>query len=222
MMIEFSANTFQRLQGIKKPDETTELVVRRLLDFFDSKSSPASPESKQEIDDFATAGGVESTSASSESIDDYGSLNWLDDGMEKYEKFLENAKKDPKIFPHTAIPDLKHTKCYSIKIGDTKIPKPNWNSAVRTILKQVTARGITITSPYFHGLKISDENQSLHGFKYISEIGKSVQGADANQTARALFDMAREYDILVEVSFQWRAKPSVKNPGLRGVIAFSS
>ena len=208
-MIEFSANTFRRLQGITKPDETTELVVRRLLDFFDSKSSPASTEPKSETNE-----------------PDWSKLNeaFTIEAFEKDEKLritvLENAKKAPMIFPHTAIPPLRHTKCLSVKIDGEKFPKPRWNLAIRTILKQVEAS--SITSSYFHRLRIMDGERYDQGWNYISEIDKSVQGTDADTSGKAFFAIAEEYQIPVEVSFQWRENSDADQPGLRGVIAFPS
>jgi hypothetical protein len=71
---------------------------------------------------------------------------------------------------------------------------------------------------YFHGLQIKDGKVTDKGFKFIEKINKSVQGVDANVAARAICEIAHEYNLFVEIEFQWRVNDKSVEPGRRGIL----
>jgi hypothetical protein len=216
MMIEISEKTLQRLQNIRRHDETIELVVRRLLDAVEKESLPINIKHKKVKNSLNSPKiGLSHPHFDAEQFDKDHEKN-----IKLDRTFLENSWEERVTYPYGALPSLTHTICKCITVNNEELEKPNWLSAVRAIFQEIGSSNIE--TPHFHGLQVVDGKRNDSGFNYIPEIDKSVQGADANQTARAIFDMAEEYQIPIKIYFQWKKNGKVKYPGRHGVIAFPS
>jgi hypothetical protein len=126
----------------------------------------------------------------------------------------------PQHFKTGAPPDLTHTKVLSVKIGRITLNKPNWNGLLFEIIRRVNGR-----------LDNNDEAKRLilvnfvrgkkedEGYRFIPEVGLSVQGQDANSSWRIASHIAQQVGIPIEVEFLWRNKEGASFPGVTGRLS---
>jgi len=118
-------------------------------------------------------------------------------------------------------PDLKHTKLLNGRFAGQAPGRTNWNELVRMAhiialnkigeidqLKDLTLARIVA------GYK-DDE-----GYSYIADSGFSIQGVDANDAWRILFDLARKLDVALCADFKWREKEGAAFPGKKARLTW--
>lgn len=122
-------------------------------------------------------------------------------------------------------PTLTHTKILAIEFCGRSLDhaQTNWNgllnAAVREAkykMKSAAELKQIVTIPYIDGKK-TDE-----GFRYLSDLGISIQGQDANGAWKAAFYIARKLDLSLSVTFVWREKEGAAFPGSTGQLSTSS
>ena len=219
--IEISEDTFKRLRMAARPDETSELVIKRLLDQneTDGKQAP--------IKKMPTAGQGQNGSPST-------SQSEFTDKLNDYEKRLSGnissslsaPSKDDKIhsFKSGQIPhSVTHTKIFEATINSETVSPAalSWTPLICEILKEIHKSGqFTMTDPY-PDLAICSGCKTDKGYKYIPEIDCSVQGVDANKALRCVTRLAQKYSISVTILFGWRDKKDALHPGEFGQIIFT-
>ena len=114
-------------------------------------------------------------------------------------------------------PDLTHTKVLSVAIEGTPLTTRNWNGLLFEMVRRAKDRlsngdeaNRLIIVNFVHGRK-DDE-----GYRFIPEVGLSVQGQDANAAWMGAYHIARQLGIQVNVEFLWRAKQGAAFPGATG------
>jgi hypothetical protein len=132
------------------------------------------------------------------------------------------ATREPaaQTFNPNSPPDLRFTKVLQIKIGGVAVRKPTWNGLLNEMVQRCRGR-ITgaddarrlILVNFVSGQK-EDE-----GFRFIPEVGLSIQGQDANAAWRSASHLGRQLGIAVEVAFVWRHKEGAAYPGITGCLA---
>jgi len=132
----------------------------------------------------------------------------------------KQAEDHPKRFNASAPPELTHTKLLSAKLDGTPLPKPNWNGLLFALARRTEDRlkngeeaNRLIIVNFVSGRK-EDE-----GYRFIPEIGLSVQGQDANNAWRGACHIAKQLGIPLEVEFLWRNKEGAAFPGETGLIS---
>jgi hypothetical protein len=55
-----------------------------------------------------------------------------------------------------------------------------------------------------------------NGYKYLSDVGLSVQGQDANGAWRAIAHLGLALKLPLEVQFSWQDNPKAANPSQSG------
>lgn len=126
----------------------------------------------------------------------------------------------PQHFKTGAPPDLTHTKVLSVKIGGIPLKKPNWNGLLFEVIRRANgrlgnndnAKRIMLVN-FVHGQK-EDE-----GYRFIPEVGLSVQGQDANSAWRGASHIAQQIGIPIEAEFLWRNKEGASFPGVTGRLS---
>ena len=133
---------------------------------------------------------------------------------------VAQTAEGPRPFSAASPPDLTHTKVLSVKLGGTPLTKANWNGLLFEIIRRAKdrlsseddARRLIIVK-FVHGKK--DEE----GYRFIPEVGLSVQGQDANSAWRGACHIAQQLGIPVNVEFLWRAKEGAAFPGVTGRLS---
>jgi hypothetical protein len=219
---ELSEATLNRLHAMKRPDETIELVIRRLIDHYESNEDHQTlPQYQNPVrmickkcKKWITQILPLHEKTVTEDVKKPQIDPDIDEILEAYSNFQENSQKEPIEFNRFSLGNVTYTKHLSVQIGLKKLPKSNWLQVIRTILTKIPQEDIP---SYFHGLHIKDGKVTDKGFQFIEEINKSVQGMSANVAARAICEIAHDYNLSVEIIFQWCGVTSVE-PGRRGIL----
>jgi hypothetical protein len=119
-----------------------------------------------------------------------------------------------------APPDLAYTVIKSIVLAGKELPSTEhyWNS-----LLVATIRKASETTPINQTLALiicSHEvgQKKDRGFKYIPDLGISIQAQSAANAWRTTHHILRMTGISLELEFQWENFPSAAFPGLRATI----
>jgi hypothetical protein len=131
----------------------------------------------------------------------------------------ERGAGTERVIDPRALPRLTHTKVLDAVIDGKSVPKPNWN----LLLDEMLRRGKASVGTYEKLRQICPVNmvkgrKEDEGYSYLSDIGISVQGQDANGACRAAVVAAQTLGIELEIGFMWRLKEAAAFPGERARI----
>lgn len=139
-------------------------------------------------------------------------------------KAKTNEKLADRVLNAAAPPNLAFTTVKSIVLnGKTFAPgETYWNPLLHAVieesLKHLTKEQMRalLTCNYVPGKKED------HGYKYLPGPGISVQGADANNAWKAIYNILKVIKVPCEVNFVWQDNPKAVSPGGAGkfVVAF--
>jgi hypothetical protein len=127
-------------------------------------------------------------------------------------------------FDPSSPPNLTHTKVLSIQFNRNKFHREdtNWNAllneAVRVARKHAKSDDElrrVILANFVIGKK-EDE-----GYRYLNDVGLSIQGQDANSAWKATFNIARLLRLPFEIIFCWRLKAEASHPGVTGRFVYN-
>ncbi len=130
------------------------------------------------------------------------------------------STEGPRQFNAASPPDLTHTKILSVELGGMPLPKPNWNRLLFEMSRQAKDRLSSGDNPRrLITVNFVDGKKEDEGYRFIPEIGLSVQGQDANSAWAGACHIAQQLGIPVEVEFLWRAKEGAAFPGVTGRLS---
>lgn len=120
-----------------------------------------------------------------------------------------------RVLNPAAPPNLAFTTVKSIVFAGKRFAAAEtyWNpllhAVIRESLKHLTKEQMRnlLTCNYFAGKK---EDQ---GYKYLDDVGISVQGSDANNAWKAIYNILKVIKVPVEVTFVWQDNPKAVSPG---------
>lgn len=116
-------------------------------------------------------------------------------------------------------PSLTFTKPVKAIIDGKTIKNPNWASILHFMIARVKAKG-------FEGEKLVRElgipskatSYDDEGYKYVPELGISVQGQSAADAWKEVDRLAKKWRIPANVEFVWRQNPKAQHPGEAGAL----
>ena len=132
------------------------------------------------------------------------------------------ASTDGALMFDTA-PPLTFTKLMKVTVNGKPIQNPNWASILHVMIAQVKAKG-------FEGEKLVRElgvpskaaTYEDDGYRYVPELGISVQGQSAEDAWKEVDRLAKKWGIPITVEFVWRQNPKAHRPGKAGVLRSGS
>jgi hypothetical protein len=126
------------------------------------------------------------------------------------------AKKLDPIHP----PDLFHTRVRGT-FGTTRFS--NWNDLVRIahIAAFKQAGSFEQLRNMTHA-QIDKGERSDSGFKFVSEIGISLQGVDANHAWQHALRLAKYVKQPLRAHIEWRHNPKAAHPGQTGTLEWTA
>jgi hypothetical protein len=128
-------------------------------------------------------------------------------------------------FDPAAPPNLAHTTVKSIKFCG-KVLKPSetyWNPLMHAAIRKVAERGIPVEELKSHVLANSIVGQKEDdGYKYLADVGLSVQGQDANGAWKTTYHLASTFSLPVAVTFAWQNNPKATAPNVTGSFTVQS
>lgn len=128
-------------------------------------------------------------------------------------------------FNPAAPPSLSHTTPKSITLCGTKFRKSetHWNGLMIAAIREAARRGKTaeeinqiLTINSLVGRK--EDN----GYRYIPDVGVSVQGQDANAAWRQTYEIASKLGFGIDVEFTWQNNPKAAMPNTHGRFSVGS
>lgn len=119
----------------------------------------------------------------------------------------------------TVAPSLTFTKPINATINRKQIQNPNWASILHVMLAQVKAKG-PVGEKLVQELAIPTRAAKYEedGYRYIPELGISVQGQSAADAWKEIDRLAKKWRIPVNIEFVWRQNPKALHPGKAGVL----
>jgi Mrr N-terminal domain len=151
-----------------------------------------------------------------------------DEGINYAEALISSRKPNndlqsdtrPRPFNAKSVPNLKHTKLLSAKVGGETI-RPTWNGLLAHLIRLVPKDRLAsaeearrlILANFVVGKK-EDE-----GYRFMPELGISVQGQDAIDSWKGASHLAQKLGVPVEVEFLWRMKEGAAFPGVTGRLS---
>lgn len=116
-------------------------------------------------------------------------------------------------------PDLTHTKVLAIEFDGKPLARgeANWNGLLNAAIREARAKAKSsadlrklVIVNFVEGQK-SDE-----GYRFLPDIGLSVQGQDANGAWRGACHVAQRLGLKLKATFLWRDKEGAAFPGVTG------
>jgi hypothetical protein len=119
-------------------------------------------------------------------------------------------------------PNLTHTKILSVELCGKRLDhsQTNWNSLLVATIREAKAR--TKSANEFKQLVVVNfviGKKTEEGYRFVSDIGISVQQQDANAAWRAARHIAQQLHIPLFVTFIWRQKEGAAFPGVTGQLS---
>ena len=118
------------------------------------------------------------------------------------------------------LPDLTHTKVLDATIGGVVVARPKWNH-LRDRMVVKLANKFAGNFDELNRLCPANMVQGRkrdEGYRYLSEIGVSVQGQPANGAGLAIVTAAQRLGIALDIGFMWRNTERAAHPGDRARI----
>jgi hypothetical protein len=149
-----------------------------------------------------------------------------DTALRKVLTFAESAQKnagtpDSSATPalSKAGPNLKYTTVTSATINGHALPnsKCNWNALMLEVVKQA-AKQLPEGTPIRALIVVNHVSGQKEdtGYKYLKELGVSIQGQNSNNAWKAISHLAQATGVKVEVGFYWENHPHSAKPGEQG------
>jgi len=122
-------------------------------------------------------------------------------------------------------PSLTHTKVLAIEFNGKSLTRSeaNWNGLLDAAIR--AAKGKAKSTADLKKLVIVnfvEGRKSDEGYRFLSDIGLSVQGQDANGAWKGACHVAQQLGCKLTVTFIWRDKEGAAFPGTTGQFRIDS
>ena len=116
-------------------------------------------------------------------------------------------------------PDLTHTRILNGQVDSRSARK--WNIFLQEAVRAALTQGAT-REELAAFLQNSDlEPRSDSGYRYLPELGMSLQGVSASSAWELSCRLANLYSFPLYVKFEWRMKNGAAHPGRLGELQFT-
>jgi hypothetical protein len=125
------------------------------------------------------------------------------------------------IFDPAVPPQLNFTSCLQVVVNGKKLTKGEsyWNTIMNIMVREVYAKGHNAQSIYdmlFVNAEVGEKTEN--GYKFLPEVGLSVQGQDSNAAFRQAYQLAEMHEIPFEIWFAWQNNDKAAHPNRHGVL----
>ena len=116
-------------------------------------------------------------------------------------------------------PNLTHTKVLAVEFCGKPLEhrEANWNGLLNAAVREAKARAKSadelkhlVIVPFVDGQKTNE------GYRFMSDIGISIQGQDSNGSWKGARHIAQRLGLQLSVTFEWREKEGAAFPGVVG------
>ncbi len=125
------------------------------------------------------------------------------------------------IFDPATPPQLNFTNCVQVIINGKKLTKGEsyWNTIMNVMIREVYSKGHNAQAIYdmlFVNAAVGEKTEN--GYKFLPEVGLSVQGQDSNAAFRQAYQLAEMHGITFEIWFAWQDNDKAAYPNRQGVF----
>jgi hypothetical protein len=115
-------------------------------------------------------------------------------------------------------PDLFHTR---VRGTFGSAPFSNWNDLVRIAHTEAFAKAKSFEElrTVSHA-QVRKGNHSDSGYRFVPEIGISIQGVDANHAWTYSLQLAKYLQVPLRALIEWRHNAKAAHPGEAGLLEF--
>lgn len=122
-------------------------------------------------------------------------------------------------------PSLAFTSCIQIVISGEQLAKGDtyWNTMMYHMIRTVKKQKNFDSDMIFSMLSIANAEVGIkedNGYKFLPDVGISVQGQDSNAAFRQAYILAVLNGIKFSVHFNWQNNEKAAYPNLRGYMEF--
>lgn len=126
-------------------------------------------------------------------------------------------------FSPLAPPELKHSKVRQVILAGKELrhAETNWNRLLAATICEAMARIKNVNEVRRQIIvKSVAGRKEGEGYRYLTDVGLSVQGQDANAAWRAALHLAKHIGCDLCVVFTWPENPDLAYPGVTGRLNF--
>ena len=116
-------------------------------------------------------------------------------------------------------PGLAFTKPITASINGKALEKPRWSSVLHAMIAQIKYKGLEGEKLARElGIPAKNGRYEDEGFKFLSDVGISIQGQSAADAWKEIDRIAKKWRIAVVIDFAWRQNPKAQHPGRMGSL----
>ena len=128
-------------------------------------------------------------------------------------------------FSPVSPPHLTHTKVLAVEFCGRPLEhrEANRNGLLNAAVREAKARAKSVAElkqlviiPFVDGQKTNE------GYRFLSDIGISIQGQDSNVSWKAARHIAQKLGLQLSVTFEWREKEGAAFPGVTGRLTIAA
>ncbi len=146
--------------------------------------------------------------------------------QQKADSKTTNSKHAPVVIPHglrqfdpKRPPSLLHTRVRG-EFGTT--PFSNWNDMLRIAhIRAFKEAGAFEELRKMTRAQIRKGAYSDEGYRFVPEIGVSIQGVDAGHAWEYALRLAIHLKVPVKAEIEWRHNDNAAHPGERGIMVWT-
>jgi hypothetical protein len=121
-------------------------------------------------------------------------------------------------------PNLTHTKVLAVEFCGRPLEhrQANWNGLLIAAVREAKARAASaaelkqlVIIPFVDGQKTNE------GYRFLSDIGISIQGQDSNVSWKSARHIAQRLGLQLSMTFEWREKEGAAFPGVVGRLSIA-
>lgn len=128
----------------------------------------------------------------------------------------ESLGDSVRVFDPSRPPDLFHTIVQGEFNG---VRFSRWNDLVRIAMEQTYKKAGSFEAlKRYTNAQIREGSHSDSGYRYIPQIGISVQNVDANHAWQHACRLAQLLRVPIQATVDWRLKENASYPGQRGLL----
>ena len=116
-------------------------------------------------------------------------------------------------------PSLTHTTILSVNLNGSNFVKGDayWNTILLRVIEAAHKQGMD-KEALFAFLTVNKHmgEKTINGFKYVSDVGISFQGATSETAFRQIFELASHCGMKLQLHFRWQGKEDAAYPNREG------
>ena len=118
-------------------------------------------------------------------------------------------------------PNLAFTTVHAVVLNGVRLPSSisNWNGLMIAAIQEAKKGRTTDEMDKLILANHSLGRKTESGYKYLEDVGLSVQGQDANYAWKATYHILKEARLSAVVDFSWQNNPKAASPGSKGVFS---